>query len=144
MFKKLIFIIATLLAFSASAVEIEGNLYFYKAKVASIYDGDTIRADLDLGLGVLKINQPLRLYGINAPEVRGESKILGKASRDYLRSILEGQEIVIETIKDKKGKYGRYLAVIWVKGNGKWCEINEWCSANDQLVKAGHAIYKVY
>ncbi len=28
------------------------SLYHYRAKVLSVYDGDTIRVDLDLGLGI--------------------------------------------------------------------------------------------
>ena len=48
------------------------NLYFYKANVTSVYDGDTITADIDLGLGVFIKKQKLRLSRIDAPELRGE------------------------------------------------------------------------
>lgn len=83
----------------------------------SVYDGDTVRLDVDLGYSTWKFNEPHRLYGINAPEVRGgsaASKARGKASRDWLRDQLEGREIFIETLD--KGKYGRYLAILWVDG----------------------------
>ena len=91
------------------------NPYFYKAKVVRVYDGDTIRADIDLGLNLWVHNESLRLHRINAPEMRGPDKLAGKASRDFLREKIARKEILIETIKDKKGKYGRFIAEIWLQ-----------------------------
>jgi micrococcal nuclease len=46
---------------------------------------------------------------------------------------------LIETLKDKKGKYGRYLAEIWLEEKpGKFININ------DLIVKEGFAVYKKY
>jgi len=120
------------------------RLYHYRAEVASIYDGDTIRADMDLGLGIWKKNEPLRLFGIDAPELRGIERELGLKSRDHLQSILMKRELIVESIKDKKGKYGRILAILWVKGVGVWCPKDNWCNVNDQMVKDKQAIYKEY
>lgn len=119
-------------------------LYYYKADIVSVYDGDTVRADIDLGLDTWIKNVPLRLYGINAPEITGKTRAAGVASRDYLMSILSEQEIVIKTFKDKKGKYGRILANILVLGKGDWCELNKWCDVNEQLVIAGYAEHAEY
>ncbi len=45
---------------------------------------------------------------------------------DFLRSKIDGKEIIIKTVKDKKGKYGRYLADIFLaSGEGKWININD-------------------
>ena len=66
--------------------------------------------------------QTLRLYGINTPEVRGESKEEGKRVRDILRQRILGKIITIKTKKDKKGKYGRWLATIIHDGEN----LNEW------------------
>ena len=52
-------------------------MYEYCAKVVSVYDGDTITVDIDLGFGIVLKKQKLRLLGINTPEVRGAEKILG-------------------------------------------------------------------
>lgn len=49
------------------------ELYKYCAKVMSVYDGDTIRVDIDLGLKTWIKNESIRLNRINAPE----GKILG-------------------------------------------------------------------
>lgn len=86
-------------------------MYKYKAYVASVYDGDTITCEVDLGFSI-KVTKKIRLYGINTPEVRGEEKIMGKKVRDYLRSLILHKDIVLETVKDKTGKYGRYLATV--------------------------------
>ena len=46
-------------------------MYEYRATVISVYDGDTITVDIDLGFGIVLRKQKLRLYGLNTPEVRG-------------------------------------------------------------------------
>lgn len=46
---------------------LEMHLYHYRARLVSVYDGDTIRVDLDLGMGIWRNNIALRLYGINTP-----------------------------------------------------------------------------
>ncbi|VAX08697.1 hypothetical protein MNBD_GAMMA25-900 [hydrothermal vent metagenome] len=116
------------------------ELYSYRAKVRSVYDGDTIRVDVDLGMKTSINNEPIRLYRINAPELRGSDaeKEKGRAARDYLRQRLDGKEIYLKTLKDKRGKYGRYIADIWLEDNGQWININ------DEIVSAGHAVYKDY
>ncbi len=116
----------------------DAELYHYVAQVQSVYDGDTCRVDIDLGLGIWLRDEKLRLARINAPEVTGESKALGIASRDALRELILGKEIIIETIKDKRGKYGRYLAEIWLEERGAYVNIN------DELVRLGQAEYKEY
>jgi len=114
------------------------KLYFYKAKIASVYDGDTCRVDIDLGLHTWIRNERVRLSRIDAPEVRGDERDAGLRSRDYLRQLIDGKEVFIETIKDRKGKYGRYLAEIWLQVDG------EWKNVNDMMVQAGQAVYVEY
>lgn len=101
--------------------------YIYDAIVRSVYDGDTIRVDIDLGFNTWIHNESIRLYGINAPEIRGEERPLGLVSRDWLRQQLPaGAEIKIKTIKDKEEKYGRYLGVIYLND----VNLNEMMVAN--------------
>lgn len=115
------------------------TLYNYKAIVTSVYDGDTCTVDIDLGLNVWIRGEKLRLHRINAPELRGEERPKGLKSRDFLRSKIDGKEITIETIKDKKGKYGRYLAEIWFEEKKE-----KFININDLLVTEGFAIYQKY
>ncbi len=116
----------------------DAELFHYTAFVQSVYDGDTCRVDIDLGLGIWIRNEKLRLVRINAPEMTGPDKALGTASRDFLRGLIDGREIIIETVKDRRGKYGRYLAEIWMGQEGVWINVN------DALVTAGHAVYQDY
>jgi micrococcal nuclease len=90
------------------------NFYRYKAIIVSVYDGDTCTADIDLGFGIWMRGQKLRLSGIDTPELRGEERERGIEVRDYVRSLILNKEVVIETEKDKTGKYGRWLATIYV------------------------------
>lgn len=115
------------------------QLYYYRAIVTAVYDGDTCTVDIDLGLGIWVHGEKLRLHRINAPEVRGAEREAGKISGDFLRSLLEGKEVVVETIKDGKGKYGRYLAEIWLQQEPK-----VWTNINDLMVEKGYAEYKQY
>jgi micrococcal nuclease len=116
----------------------DAELFHYNAIVQSVYDGDTCRVDIDLGLGIWIRNEKLRLVRINAPEMTGADKPLGTAARDFLRDLINGKEIIIESIKDRRGKYGRYLAEVWMLQDEYWINVN------DALVAAGHAVYQEY
>lgn len=106
----------------------EFNPYLYKAKIISVYDGDTCVAEIELGFDII-FKQKLRLYGINTPELRGEEREQGLISRDYVRELILNKEVIIETQKDKTGKYGRYLATIYIDG----------INLNEKLVTEGYA-----
>lgn len=109
-------------------------LYLYKAIVTDVYDGDTVTVDIDLGFNTWKHGEKLRLARINAPEVRGKEKKEGIPARDWLRERILDKEIRIRTVKDGKGKFGRYLGEIILDGE----------NMNDALVNAGHAEYRDY
>ena len=117
----------------------EEALYVYKAEVYSVYDGDTLRAHIDLGFGVLLKKQSIRWVGIDTPEVRGETREEGLKVRDYVRDFIPiGSEICIQTKKDKSGKYGRWLGIIWVKKE------DEWINVNKHLLDNGMAVIEEY
>ena len=109
-------------------------MYEYNATITRVVDGDTVDVVIDLGLGTSKLER-LRLFGINAPETRGEERDVGLAAKQWLEAQLDmiGFKVVIRTHKDKKGKFGRYLADIFapVQVHGE--------SINQRMVRAGHA-----
>ena len=114
-------------------------LYHYKAKIVEVYDGETCTIDIDLGLHTWIKGEKIRLTRINAPELRGTERTKGLKSRDFLRLLILDKEVFIETIKDKKEKYGRYLADVWLEDDkGKFININ------DEIVKNGFAKYQKY
>lgn len=101
------------------------NLYNYRALVTGVYDGDTITVDIDLGMGVWLKKQKIRLYGIDAPETMGEEREQGIIAREWLRDKILSKEIVLETIKDHKGKYGRWLGNVWLEEDVNYENINQ-------------------
>lgn len=103
--------------------------YVYAARIVRVYDGDTVFVDIDLGLQVWMHDQAIRLWGVNAPEVRGVERPQGLASRDWLRGRLDGVDLWIRTYKDRQGKYGRWLAELFDGDE----------NINASLVAAGHA-----
>lgn len=105
-------------------------MYTYRAHVNEVYDGDTITVDIDLGFDVNLKGLKVRLYGLNAPEIRGATRPQGIISRDALRSRILDKDVIIKTIQDQQEKYGRWLAIIELGGE----EINNW------LVKNNYAI----
>lgn len=116
-------------------------MYQYKAKIDRIVDGDTIDIIVDLGFKITT-NQRIRLKGINTPEtynVKRDSDEYKKgtiAKEFVMKRITENNsEALIETDKDT-GKYGRYIATIWLADS----EI----SLNDELVEKGFAIVVKY
>ena len=112
-------------------------MYEQNAKIISIYDGDTVTAEVDLGFNVT-ITEKFRLVRINAPEVRGEEREDGLKSRDRLRELILNKNVIIKTLKDRKGKYGRYLAEIYIHEDDKTTNVNDW------LVTENLAEYKDY
>lgn len=110
------------------------SLYTYNAELVRVIDGDTIVVDWDLGARVWLRGEKLRLAAINTPELRGDEYEAGHAARSYVLEKLIKHPMRITTIKDKKGKFGRYLAFVDYKKDG------EWVSLNSELVDCGHAV----
>jgi len=124
-------------------ISVNLSKYIYEVEVLSIYDGDTIRVAINLGFGIVwkgykNKGVKLRLFGIDTPELRGAERVSGLLSRDALKEKLEGRKVILKTELDKTGKYGRYLAHIYVIENEETIYINEW------LVNEGLAIKRNY
>jgi micrococcal nuclease len=106
----------------------EFNPYIYNAKIISVYDGDTVTALVDCGFNIT-VEMKLRLLGINTPELRGDEREQGLISRDYVRDMILDKDVLLETYKDKTGKYGRMLATIHFNG----------INVNEHLITEGYA-----
>jgi|TARA_R110000824_G_scaffold260399_1_gene449062 micrococcal nuclease len=115
-----------------------GQAWKFPVKSCRVYDADTLM-DLvvDLGFG-LTITITGRLYGINAPELRGPERPDGIKSRDWIQEqIIDAEQVFIETRPSHEkatGKYGRWLITVWADG----------CNLNDRLVQLGLAKRATY
>ena len=99
-----------------------------KAKVVSVYDGDTVKCVFPLHNTLYKWN--CRLEGVDTPELRTKNKLekkYGYIVRDKLR-----EKILNKVIKIKCGdfdKYGRLL--IKIQCDGDDCSVNQWLINKD-------------
>jgi micrococcal nuclease len=94
-------------------------MYEYKAKLIRVVDGDTYDLEIDLGFKVRRTDR-FRLVGADTPEVFGKNASEeGRQASESVKRLLWAQpSITIRTLKDKQGKYGRYLADIRITHNG--------------------------
>lgn len=91
----------------------EQDFYVYKAVITEAYDGDTLTAVVDLGFSV-NLEMRVRLLHVDTPELRLEEYEEGIKVRDIVREMTLNKDVVIRTHKDKAGKYGRYLAEVYI------------------------------
>jgi|TARA_B100001287_G_scaffold268801_1_gene265487 micrococcal nuclease len=112
-------------------------MYEYRCKVVKIIDGDTVDVDIDLGFGVWLHKERVRLYGIDTPESRTrdlEEKKYGLAAKDFLTGMLDDDQIILKTYKDKTGKFGRILGELWRTSNYTDKSINTY------MIEKHHAV----
>lgn len=95
-------------------------MYQYRGKVIRVIDGDTVVMDIDVGFGMAKIKEHIRLARIDTPEVRGEERPLGLKSKEFVVEWMKScnWEVIVETQKEK-GKYGRYIGEIYRLSDGQ-------------------------
>ena len=112
-------------------------MWTYRCKLRRVVDGDTVDVDIDLGFGIWKMNERVRIMGIDTPESRTRDKIekkFGLAAKAKLKSLLGPKPVLQTTIskkgEDMKGKFGRVLGDFLVDGK-KVTEI---------MCKTGHAV----
>ncbi len=95
--------------------------YIYKGVVKKVLDGDTYDILFDLGFHNYWQTR-VRLYGVDAYEkslrsgTTPEQKELGLQAKALCEELMLDKKVVVETIQDKKGKYGRYLVTVYVDG----------------------------
>ena len=100
-------------------------------EVTSIYDGDTIRVTIRAWPAVAGERVPVRLFGIDTPEMRDKRPRvydLAKRAKQFSVARLRGAKR-IELRQIRRDKYFRLLAEVWVDG----------LNLSDLLLKAGLA-----
>ena len=118
--------------------------FVYRATIVKWVDGDSVwlrlekEFEIDIGFRIWQVvtcytEQNFRLADINAPEMRGPTREAGQAALDFLRLVLEEQEVLART--EKTGKYGRYLVHLYaLEDDGQATDVNQ------TMVESGHAV----
>jgi micrococcal nuclease len=112
----------------------------FRARCEKVVDGDTVDLYIDLGFHSFR-RERFRLLKINAPEMKGDSKEAGQASKDFMTSLLmkEGEWPLRIVTKRDPDLYGRWLAEIytWISDGGVMKEV----SVGPLLVEKGFATW---
>lgn len=106
------------------------HLFTYRVeKIHRVLDADTMELLIDCGFHSFR-QERIRLASLNAPEIRTEA---GKLAHQFTLAWLEaaGRNLVVQTIRDKREKYGRYLGILTDTATGQ--------TLNNDLLAAGHA-----
>lgn len=110
-----------------------------QARALRVIDGDSLSIELDLGFNMRYVGS-IRLDGIDTPELRGrapEEIARGQDAKRYVvtwlidaaRDASEAWPLEIET--NRVDKYGRWLAYVWRKSDGR--------CLNTDLIESGRA-----
>ena len=88
------------------------------SKVISVYDGDTLRVNIDSFPDIVGKNIRIRIKDIDAPEIKGKCQKeidLAIMARDYLRNAIN-QSSQIELRNIERGKYFRIVGELYIDG----------------------------
>jgi len=105
---------------------IDFNERVMRAKVVSVYDGDTVKITFPFRGKMFRWN--CRIQGVDTPEIRTKDpieKAEGLAARDALKEKILGRLVVVTC--GKFDKYGRLLVDIHIDGDS----ITDWLISNN-------------
>ena len=101
--------------------------YTYRAELIRVIDGDTIDVMLDMGCYTYS-RKRLRFLLVDTEEMRDsdiERRIKAREAKAYVENLLNtADEILIQTVMDSTGKYGRLLAYVWYIKDEKLYNLN--------------------
>ena len=98
----------------------DARLWFYRAFIARVVDGDTVIAVLDRGLQDFKVLK-LRLAGVDAPELRPRDgtleqrnieRALAERAKQRLIVLINQREVIVQLHKTRKRD--RWLASVFL------------------------------
>ena len=102
------------------------------SEITSIYDGDTFRANIENYPPIVGDNVPIRVLGIDTPEIRGKCQAEKEKAKDArlftVNQLTQARRI--ELVDIQRGKYFRLLAVVLIDG----------VSLGESLIEQGLAV----
>ena len=121
-------------------------MYIYLGKSDHLIDGDTVRMACYQSLKwpdeniAVERTFVIRLLGVDAPEVRGETREAGLAATAFVRGVLYTDGDLAEPVacevllEGQRDVYGRWIGSVRVNGQ----------DLAGMLVESGHAVAKDY
>lgn len=85
----------------------------YEARIVRIIDADTFECMIELPFDIY-IKRSVRLFGIDAWEVFGPNRELGKIAKQFCIDHYLNKDVTLE-VHDESEKYGRVLADIYTE-----------------------------
>lgn len=107
--RELLAVCVLLAVLAMLTVAIAAECTAYPARVTAVIDGDTVEAVVDLGLDTARTVR-VRLAGIDAPEVRGTTRLEGLVSAAWLRAWVQARDSRVRLFVEGTDKYGRVVA----------------------------------
>jgi len=132
--KALLFSLFVACALTISFAIADEKVYVKRIKideVTSIYDADTFRANINSWPGIVGERIPIRILGIDAPEIKGkcdQEKIKARTAKQFAVDKLRSAK-TIELRNIQRGKYFRLLADVYVDNK----------NLADLLIQSGNA-----
>jgi endonuclease YncB( thermonuclease family) len=115
----------------------QGGPFIYRAEIVRVVDGDTLRARLDLGFDVWKL-EIIRLAGIDAPGMREDG---GPEAYNYVQTQLAKAKVVV-IATNKEDVHGRYIGHVFYSTDDRdnWEKVfKEGRYLNQELLNQGLA-----
>ncbi|OGF44798.1 MAG: hypothetical protein A2452_08845 [Candidatus Firestonebacteria bacterium RIFOXYC2_FULL_39_67] len=127
---NLIVFLSLFLIFSVTSAEENLISAREKAKIAKVFDGDTL---------LLQDGRTIRLIGVDSPETNHPTlpvQRFGKEASEFSKRFAEGKDCEVEfEEQNKKDVHGRFVAYVYVEGK----------LLNAELLKGGFAyVYTKY
>jgi micrococcal nuclease len=100
-------------------------------RVTRVVDGDTVKVRLARGRGT----RTVRYIGVDTPETvkPGEPvQCFGKAASAFNERLVEGRRVRLKIGRERRDRYGRLLAYVYVRGRGN-------PFVNAELLRRGYA-----
>ena len=104
------------------------TLYQYALTNVSVVDGDTLKADIDLGFGVTLSNKKIRLEHVNCPEKDTPDGVAAKEFTEWW--VTAAGNIIVNVKNHREDKYGRILGTVTRDGE----------SLAEVLIFKGHGV----
>ena len=95
------------------------DMYYRKAKVLNVVDGDTFDAEIDLGFHI-NVHRRVRILGIDTPEMDTPE---GEISKQALISLIGNKNITLQSVK--LDSFGRSLATVYIEVEDECINVSE-------------------